>query len=64
MAVITSFENALNSLVQDNLGLIELSLDFHDAVGGLRVLILGQIFFERWEVEGLVAVCPCGPGSE
>lgn len=47
--LLASLENTLNGLVKHNLGLIELLLDLHDAVGGVRVLILDNVFLELGE---------------
>lgn len=41
--LLAALQDALDGLVQDNLGLVELLLDLHDAVGLLRVLVLGEV---------------------
>lgn len=38
--------------MQYNLRLVQLLLDLHDRIGLLRVLVLGEVFFELGEVEG------------
>lgn len=45
--LLTALKHALDSLVQDDLGLVQLLLDLHDAVGGVRVLVLDNVLFER-----------------
>lgn len=41
--LLATLQDALDGLVEDNLGLVELLLDLEDAVGLLGVLVLGQV---------------------
>lgn len=43
---LAALQNALNGLVQDNLGLVELFLNLHDTVGLLRVLVLRNVLIQ------------------
>ncbi|KAK1256283.1 hypothetical protein MKX07_008542 [Trichoderma sp. CBMAI-0711] len=52
--------DALNRLVQHNLGLVELLLDLHDAVGLLGVLVLGEVVPELGEGQDGLAGGPRG----
>lgn len=49
--LLSALQDTLNRLVQHNLGLVELFLDLHDAVGLLGILILGQVFLELRHAE-------------
>lgn len=56
--LLAALEDALDGLVQGDLGLVELALDLEDAVGLVRVLVLGQVVLELGHGEGLAG----GPG--
>lgn len=56
--LLTTLQHTLDGLMQGNLGLIELHLDFEDAVGLVRVLVLGQVVLELRDVESWVAGYP------
>lgn len=58
--LLSTLQNTLNSLVQHNLCLIQLLLDLHDAVGGVRVLVLDNVLLELRERQLSVGV---GKGS-
>jgi hypothetical protein len=61
--LLATLQHTLDRLVQDNLGLVELLLDLHDAVRLLRVLVLLDVVLELWEGERLcrdVVVCDAG----
>ena len=47
--LLTTLQDTLDGLVQDNLCLVQLLLDLHDAVGGVRVLVLDNVLFESRE---------------
>ena len=55
--LLASLQHALNSLVQHNLGLVQLLLNLHDAISLLRILVLHNVFFELREVEFRGRVC-------
>lgn len=44
--LLASLQDALDGLVEDNLGLVQLLLDLHDAVGGVGVLVLDNVLLE------------------
>lgn len=44
--LLATLQYTLDGLVQNNLGLVELLLDLHDAVGLLGILVLGQVVLE------------------
>lgn len=44
--LLASLQYTLDGLVQNNLGLVELLLDLHDAIGLLGILVLGQVVLE------------------
>ena len=48
--------------MEDNLCLVELLLDLHDAVGLLRVLVLCEVLLELGHDEGGCAAGPAGSG--
>lgn len=56
--LLSSLQHALNRLVQHNLGLVQLLLDLHDAVGLLRVLVLGEVVRQLGEGQDDVALSP------
>lgn len=56
--LLSSLQHALNRLVQHNLGLVQLLLDLHDAVGLLGVLVLGEVVRQLGEGQGDVALGP------
>ena len=45
------FQNALNRLMQHNLGLIQLFLNLHDTICLVRVLVFDNIFLKLREIE-------------
>lgn len=47
--LLAPLQHALDGLVQHNLGLVELLLDLHDAVCGVRVLVFGNVLLELGE---------------
>ena len=55
--LLAPLKNTLNSLVKHNLGLIEFLLDLHDAVGGVRVLVLDNVLLELGEGQLCIRVC-------
>lgn len=56
--LLSSLQHALDGLVQHNLGLVQLLLDLHDAVGLLGVLVLGEVVRQLGEGQGDVAISP------
>lgn len=48
--------------MENNLGLVELLLDLEDAVGLLRVLVLGEVLLQLGHGEGGCSGCPTGAG--
>lgn len=53
--LLAALQHALDGLVQDDLGLVELPLDLHDAVGLVRVLVLGEVFLELGHRDAVLA---------
>lgn len=58
--LLSSLQYALNSLVQDNLGLVKLLLNLHDAVGLLRVLVFFEVVLQLGEGQDGLASGPRG----
>jgi hypothetical protein len=64
--LLASLQHTLNRLVQNNLSLIELLLNLHDAVCLLRVLVFLDVVLELWEGKRLgrdVFACDAGVGG-
>lgn len=58
--LLTALQDALNGLVQDDLGLVELLLDLEDGVGLLGVLVLCEVLLELGQGELRFASGPRG----
>ncbi len=56
--LLSPLQDALDSLVKHNLGLVQLALDLHDAVGLVRVLVLDNVILQLREGERGRAVGP------
>jgi hypothetical protein len=61
--LLTALQHTLNSLVQHDLGLIQLLLDLDDAVRLRRVLVLGDVLFQLGEGERGLALGEGGVGG-
>lgn len=60
--LLPALQHAFNRLVNDDLGLVQLLLDLQDAVGLLRILILGKVILQFWKGQGRLASSPDRPG--
>lgn len=58
--LLSTLQHALDGLVEDNLGLVELLLDLEDAVGLRGVLVLGDVFLELGHDDDRLARRPRG----
>ncbi len=53
--LLATLQHAFDSLVQDDFSFVQLLLDLHNAVGLMRVLVLGEVFLQLRHRDAVVA---------